>query len=160
MPILATPLGESELDASEYLERLCQSIRQTRPRIDLSFAGGECRLEARNCRHLGMLVSELIENATRLAFPECHGSIRIELTHNDAAAICRVKDNGRGIADNQRGRGMDIVYDLAGRLHATLGRSSGPGGTTWIITIPRRARIGQVTGRRNFAAYVSAARAR
>lgn len=139
MTTLSMSPANEVLDAHEYLERLCRRIRSAIPReIEFSFVGSACRLEAECCRHLGMIVCEMVDVGRRHRFPDGVGRIKIELADNDAATVCRIEDNGRRFADTQASRRIGIVCALAGRLRATLGRSESTGGTIWSITIPHQ----------------------
>lgn len=134
-----TPSDQAELDAGRYLEGLCRSVRLSIPDgIDLSFSGSACPLDAQSCRYLGMIVCELVEDAKRRNFPDGHGVIEIELTNNASVTICRIADNGCESDVARPGDFSGMVYALAGSLRATLRRSAGPNGTTWIISVPQR----------------------
>jgi two-component sensor histidine kinase len=138
---LQAPLGVTVLDAGAYLDELCRSIRATLlDSINLRFAGARYSLPSGRCWRLGMIVSELVENARRHAFDAGRGTISVELRGNDAAAVCKVADDGRGYVEGKLGRGLRIVHALAETTRGTIARTSGPGGTTWIVTIPRKSK--------------------
>ena len=65
------------------------------------------------CWRLGMVVSELITNASRHAFGDGGGAIRIELLNHGASVECRVADNGSASTIVRPGRGLKIIQLLA-----------------------------------------------
>lgn len=134
-----TPGDEEELDTGQCLEALCRSVRLSIPDgIDFSFSGSAGQLDAHSCRHLGMIVCELVGDARRRNFPDGHGVMDLELTDTGSATICRIAGNGCDFGGKQAGGRIEKVCALAGILRATLTCSVGPNGTTWIISIPKQ----------------------
>jgi two-component sensor histidine kinase len=130
------PRDDTDMDAADYLRQLCESRRATLDDTDVSFAGCSVRLDAARCRRLGMIVSELVENARKHAFGGFHGVISVELDVVGGRIQCRVADNGCGYSGAARGRGLTIVRALANSLNGSLSREPAPGGTVWLLTIP------------------------
>jgi two-component sensor histidine kinase len=137
---LQGPRGLAELDAADYLRRLCEGRRAVLEGIELCFEGCPVRLDAERCRRLGMIVSELVENARKHAFTGiARGSISVELQALDGQLQCRVCDNGCGYFGGTPGQGLTIVHALAGSLNGSLSHETADEGTVWMLTIPRDA---------------------
>jgi two-component sensor histidine kinase len=134
---LQAPRGTANLDAADYLRQLCESRRAMLDEADVSFTGCSVSLDAARCRRLGMIVSELVENARKHAFNgERQGSISVELSVRDGHIQCRVSDDGRGYFGNAQGRGLTIVRALASSLNGSISHEPANGGTAWLLTIP------------------------
>jgi two-component sensor histidine kinase len=137
---LQGPRTDEDLDAGDYLRQLCESRRTALEQADVRFVGCGVNLDAARCRKLGMIVSELIENARKHAFGgvsgPTSGSISVELGLLDGKIQCRVADNGRGYSGAHRGRGLTIVRALAKSLDGSIAQEPVTGGTAWLLTIP------------------------
>jgi two-component sensor histidine kinase len=134
---LQNPGSAASLDAAEYLRRLCESRRAMLEDADVYFVGCPVSLDAARCRRLGMIVSELVENARKHAFSDTsQGTISVELGVVDGRIQCRVSDNGRGYFGATHGRGLSIVRALASSLNGNLSHEPAKGGTAWLLTMP------------------------
>ena len=82
---------------------------------------------------LGLIVTELVINALKHAFPgrNQHGKIRVGYLSNGKGWKLTVDDDGNGMAaeaDSKPGLGSGIVEALAGQLGATVAvTDQGPG---------------------------------
>ena len=101
----------------------------------------------------GLIVSELISNAIKYAFPgQRPGSILIEGRHRGDQIELAIRDDGVGIAarpepKGRESRGLQIVTILCGQLNATLEqtheeRETGPG-AVFHISFPDKAFSGE-----------------
>lgn len=133
---LQGPRSTTDIDAAHYLRQLCESRRAALEDIDLSFVGCSVTLDATRCRRVGMIVSELVENARKHAFGGAKGAISVELGVLEGSIQCRVSDNGRGYSGVNRGRGLMIVYALAASLNGNMSQEHISGGTSWVLTMP------------------------
>jgi two-component sensor histidine kinase len=125
---LQMPECDTLVDAATYLRRLCRSITRSLledRKISLVLAAQPLRLPADHCWRLGMIVFELINNATRHAFSDRGGEIRAELLWVDPFVECRIMDNGSASGDVQPGHGLKIIKalskDLGGEFEQTFG---------------------------------------
>jgi len=84
---------------------------------------------------VGLLVTELITNSLRHAFPSGRGSIQVTLAHREPGeVVLTVSDDGRGAAATDRpGVGSTIVQGLAKQLSAKLSVVDKPGHTTIMV---------------------------
>ncbi len=89
---------------------------------------------------LGLIVSELIINALKYAFPgNTSGTMRIELAGTGKNARLKVEDNGVGMdpaVARKGGFGLTLVQGLATQINGTATLESKPGHTTWTIEFP------------------------
>jgi two-component sensor histidine kinase len=92
---------------------------------------------------LGLLVTELVTNSLKHAFPEGQGTISVELEHDDAEGGVRlvVRDNGRGqpieTPQPRRGLGATIIKGLVRQLRGSIALSNDHGARTEIhVPVP------------------------
>lgn len=130
-------------DIAPFLEELTHNI--------VAGAGRGVALEVSSCPlevtldfavPLGLLVTELVTNSLKHAFPDGAGVIRVTLERDaDAGARLTVSDDGRGhppapsADDAKPGLGASIVTGLARQLSATLTVRDEDGRTT-LVAIP------------------------
>ena len=136
--------GEEEVEIAAYLRQLCDSLeaalfdddRQISLVVEASY--GMCRAD--DATALGLIVTELVINALRHAFPERRGgTIRVGY-HCDAGGwTLSVSDDGIGIGHPlpRPGLGTSIVESLARQLGADDVSVSSEGGTT--VSLARRS---------------------
>jgi two-component sensor histidine kinase len=130
---------EFRLDAVAYLRELCHSMsrsRLERRNIDLIFVERPLSLHAEQCWLLGMILYELISNASRHAFDGRGGEIKVETVQARGHVECRVSDDGAAPMLARRGSGLRIVEELAASLGGAFDRRSGPRGSACIVIFP------------------------
>jgi two-component sensor histidine kinase len=126
-------------DAAAYLRNLCLSIRRSKlnqMKIELILAARRLWLQPDRCWLLGMIVQELITNATRHAFAGENGCIRVELLRAGAFVECRVLDNGSAPVSCQPGCGLKIVDELTKALDGRFDQRLTTEGSTSIVVFP------------------------
>jgi two-component sensor histidine kinase len=137
---LAMPKGKALIDAATYIRMMGCAMRRAwldRMNIRLAFATQSLPLRPERCRRLGLIVHELVTNATRNAcFDARDGQIKIKLTRIGALVNCVVADNGsrsgRGVSD----RGLRIITDLSKDLSGRIERGFGTESTSVILSFP------------------------
>ena len=123
-----------------FFENLCGAISEA----VLEPAGIRCEaaiesgtLPASQCHGLALMLTELVTNAAKHAFPNKNGAlIRIDLVNCDGAWVCTVADNGIGAIGPLQGTGSRILEGLARSIHARLNGEAGEGGTRVTIAMP------------------------
>jgi two-component sensor histidine kinase len=136
---LQPPGQDTLINVEGYLSRLCRGISRSKlDQMDISLvlAASPLLLYADRCWRLGMIVSELITNATRHAFAGRNGEIRVGLSRSGAFVTCSVADNGSAPAFVQPGRGLRIVEELSRSLDGCFGRRFGPNGSVSTLIFP------------------------
>jgi len=142
---LQMPTTDRQIDAAAYLRELCRSISRARLRhngIELLLVENPLHLGSVQCWKLGLIVAELITNASRHAFAPGGGTIRVELRRQGSSAECRITDNGSG-AENVRqdihpGQGLGIIWELAGGLDSRVEQRFGADGAVAVVSFPIR----------------------
>jgi two-component sensor histidine kinase len=137
-----------------YLSKLCESlttsmISNNRPiTLSVSTEGGS--VTSRDAVSLGLIVTELVLNALKHAFPGDRIDHRITVAYDVAGTNWKlsVADNGIGkrtdvFAQAKSGLGTSIVKALAQQLDARVEVLSGPQGTTVSITHATFAKMPQ-----------------
>ena len=125
--LLSTSEG-GDIEVHAYFTKLCESISASMigdvDQISLIVEGGGGVVEARVSVSLGLIVTELVINALKHAFPEGRkGKIVIDYNFHGPNWILCVRDDGVGMpltAPMRTGLGTSIVAALAGQLHASV----------------------------------------
>jgi len=133
------------IDIAPYLSRLCETlavsmIGDSRP-ISLKTVGEGGHATSRQAESLGLIVTELVMNALKHAFPDEKAEGRIIVAYDMAGTNWKlsVSDNGIGKPDGvfaqaKSGLGTGIVKALSHQLDAQVETLVGPEGTTVSIT--------------------------
>jgi two-component sensor histidine kinase len=133
------------IEIGPYLSRLCESlahsmIGDTRP-ISLKVVGEGGSATSRQAESLGLIVTELVMNALKHAFPDDKAKGQITVAYDMIGTNWKlsISDNGigkpdGGFAQGKSGLGTGIVKALAHQLDAQVETLAGPGGTTVSIT--------------------------
>lgn len=104
-------------------------------RCEASIEGGT--LPAWQCHRLALMLTELVTNAAKHAFPNRKGAlIRIEVANHEGSWLCTVTDNGVGATGPLQGAGSRILEGLARSISARLHGEAGQGGTRVTIAMP------------------------
>jgi two-component sensor histidine kinase len=133
------------IEIAPYLSKLCESlahsmIGDTRP-ISLKVIGEGGRATSRQAESLGLIVTELVMNALKHAFPDDKAKGQITVAYDMIGTNWKlsISDTGvgkpdDGFAHGKSGLGTGIVKALAHQLDAQVETLAGPGGTTVSIT--------------------------
>ena len=115
-------------------------IGDTRP-ISLKVVGEGGSATSRQAESLGLIVTELVMNALKHAFPDDKTKGQITVAYDMAGTNWKlsISDNGigkpeGGFAPGKSGLGTGIVKALAQQLDAQVETIAGPEGTTVSIT--------------------------
>ena len=136
------------IEMAPYLSRLCEALAESmigenRPiSLKVEVAGGE--VSSRQAVSIGLLVTELVINALKHAFPAVTRAGQVVVAYEVAGTNWKlsISDNGIGVPDAKAGRlgqeksglGTSIVKALAQQLEAQVNVLSGPTGTTVSVT--------------------------
>jgi two-component sensor histidine kinase len=140
---LRMPKPDTQVDAAEYLHRLCAVMRRStleQMGIGLVLDSAILTLGSERSWYLGLIVHELITNAARHAFAGRGGEIRVELRCTEGLVQCKVEDNGSAFSNIRQGQGLTIVAHLANELGGTMQHRFKPNGSISILVFPRSAR--------------------
>jgi two-component sensor histidine kinase len=117
-----------DVEVHTYFTSLCESISASMigdtDQISLAVEGGQGVVDARVSVSLGLIVTELVINALKHAFPDGrHGKIAVDYNFHGPNWILCVRDDGVGMplaAPTWTGLGTSIVQALARQLHASV----------------------------------------
>ncbi|MDN4983046.1 sensor histidine kinase [Bradyrhizobium arachidis] len=130
----------AEISVEAFFENLCSALSAAvlEPacvRCEAAIESGT--LPAWQCHRLALMLTELVTNAAKHAFPNKNGAvIRIEMANHEGCWFCTVADNGVGATRPLQGAGSRILEGLARSLGARLFGDAGQGGTRISITMP------------------------
>lgn len=133
----------SAVSVAAFFENLCEAIsgavlEPAGIRCEAAIEGG--MLPASQCHRLALMLTELVTNAAKHAFPNRTGAlIRIEIANRDGVWLCTVSDNGVGATGPLQGTGSRILEGLARSINARLQGEAGQGGTRVTIVMPEAA---------------------
>ncbi len=117
------------VQAHSYFTELCEGISASMigevDQISLTVEGGDGVVEARVSVSLGLIVTELVINALKHAFPGGRpGKITVDYNFHGPNWILCVRDDGVGMPASslslRQGLGTSIVQALAKQLHASV----------------------------------------
>jgi two-component sensor histidine kinase len=135
--MVASRLGIVEL--GPYFDQLCLSLGTSmifdRDQISLAVVADDSAVDGPVSVSLGLIVTELVINAIKHAFPaKRRGKIVVDYRSTGSAWTLSVTDNGVGMpkaaAGGPHGLGVGIVEALARHLHASVQVSGADPGTT------------------------------
>jgi len=129
----------SEVAMRPYLGQLCQSIGASmifdHDLLTIDVTGDDSTMPPDASVSVGLIVTELVINALKHAFPERrHGSIEVDFSSRPAGWSLTIADDGVGMPespdDKRAGLGTTIVTALAKQLGASVVVTGGHPGTT------------------------------
>ncbi|HEY5722868.1 MAG TPA: histidine kinase dimerization/phosphoacceptor domain -containing protein [Allosphingosinicella sp.] len=136
--------GIDQIDMAAYLTKLCAGLAASmigpHHRIEIEVVADKGTLQTSNAVSLGLIVTELIINSIKYAFPTARADARILVTFEVDAADWKlsISDNGcgRSAAAETRpgGLGTVIVGALAKQLQARIEEHSSPAGLRVEVT--------------------------
>jgi two-component sensor histidine kinase len=132
------------VDSQTLLQELCEDFREIVCSRALFI---ECKADSRRLPFdeavlLGLIVNELVSNAVKHAFPDDRaGRIHIGFEASSSHSRLSVVDDGVGFCHGVRhrseaGQGQDLVKGLSDQLGGDLAIASGPGGSSFRLSIP------------------------
>ncbi|HYJ34872.1 MAG TPA: histidine kinase dimerization/phosphoacceptor domain -containing protein [Rhizomicrobium sp.] len=133
------------IDIAPYLSKLCESlaesmIGESRP-AKLTVTADEGFVQSADAISLGLIVTELVINALKYAFPDQRttATVKVDYEVNGTDWKLSVSDNGIGRVEGSGSRakgglGTSLVKALAHQLDAQVETVSGPSGMSVSVT--------------------------
>jgi len=130
-----------EVDVSDFLRRLCESLKQTAPaQIDaINLTAEPIVVPTDLASGLGLLVAELVTNSFKYAYQAGeHGTVAVGFRAFGSGWCLEISDDGRGLPENfdidqSKGFGMQVVKAFVRRLNAKMTVASRPGRTVFEV---------------------------
>ncbi|OAF10638.1 histidine kinase [Bradyrhizobium centrolobii] len=141
--LLSNDDDSSTVSVAAFFESLCEALSEAvlepaRIRCEAAIENGT--LQASHCHRLALMLTELVTNAAKHAFPNKRGAlIRIDVANRDGSWLCTVADNGIGATGPLQGTGSRILEGLARSIHARMHGETGEGGTRVTTAMPEVA---------------------
>ena len=137
--------GIEEIEMRPYLTKLSAGLASSmvgpKQNIDIVAAASAGTLPSSHAVSVGLIVTELIMNAIKYAFPKARASARIRVTFEKAGSDWKltVSDNGvgrlrTGGLGSSTGLGTALVAALAKQLDAQISETSTAKGLTVAVT--------------------------
>jgi two-component sensor histidine kinase len=128
--VLEPPATSGEVNLADYLERLCAALSFAKLRhrgIRLTILQDDIFLAAERCWQVGLILHELITDATRYGFDGRCGQILIEVTQDGPDVLYRVADDCDRVGSVTSSREHRLVEWLALHLqgHVSWNRLAG-----------------------------------
>jgi two-component sensor histidine kinase len=137
---ISSTFSDEDIAVDTYLEHLIRNLSKailSPANIRCQILSDEGRLPADLCGRLGIIVTELVFNASKYAFAgRSNGVVRIDMRRNGGQWNCAVSDNGVGMNDTGGGTGLNMVRELARSLKGRLILRSGVFGTVACVILP------------------------
>jgi two-component sensor histidine kinase len=137
--------GIDQVNVRTYLQKLCAGladsmVSELEP-VAIEVLAEDGMIASGKAVSLGLIVTELVINALKYAFPDAKTDARVLVTYeiNGTDWNLAVSDNGTGKSEHhasgpESGLGTAIVQALATQLDARMETRSKPGGMTVIVT--------------------------
>lgn len=128
------------VDLSDYLCGLVEDLRQSADQggRSLQFLSSQTRIGTDFAIPIGLIVTELVINAFKYAYPAGDGPIRVKAERNGDLITVQVEDDGIGVTESDwrkgGGIGSKIVLAMVEKIGGALNIETRPSGTCITIT--------------------------
>jgi two-component system, sensor histidine kinase PdtaS len=133
----------SFIELNDFVGELCKKMNETVPALTIKCAADALVLSADNAVPLGLLINELVTNASKYAYPAGSGVIEVSARKNGKNLTIEVSDQGVGLPDGfvvdqpRKSLGFRLitgfVRQLGGRL---LVKKNEPTGVRFTVEMP------------------------
>lgn len=131
------------VELADLLSSICQRLQSQQENVILTLTCEKIDVEADRAIPIGLLVTELVTNAMKHAYPDAGGNVDIFVTSDETSIILRVTDQGVGVPtgwsfENLSGKslGAQVIVSLIEQLKGKLQIAS-KAGLALTISIPR-----------------------
>jgi two-component sensor histidine kinase len=132
----------TEVRFDEYCRRISAPLVEMAENVGLELETEAVSVPVKDAAALGLVVTELITNALKYAFPGGRpGSITVSLRRTETAVRLEIKDDGVGLPPGfdlnaRAGMGLSLVRDFAAQVDGAFSISGGAGGTSCVLEFP------------------------
>lgn len=127
------------VDLGAFLGGIIEKIARQNDRLSIYLACDPLEVLADKAIPIGLLITELVTNATKYAYPGGSGEIRVEARAINNNLRVQVADDGAGLPEGftfenppKRSLGSQMIVSLSRQLHGTLDAVSGRGTTVTV----------------------------
>ena len=132
------------LDSESFVRELCADLKASMARgrpVSIECVAIRRPLLLAHAIPLGLIVTELVTNTLKHAFPDCRrGTVRVRLEGSNGGLRLTVEDNGTGFEShgraNGRGQGQTLLRALSQQLGGCLEFKSTDRGSTFRLDFP------------------------
>ena len=128
------------VDLSQAMQELCGRLGHLSPGVVLECeTAGQVLMDAERAIPLALIVSELLTNAMRHAYPGGKGLVSVSLRASGGVVRITVGDEGVGFGQDEEepGLGSTVIQSLSRQVGAEVVTRSRPGaGTVTTVTVP------------------------
>jgi PAS domain S-box-containing protein len=139
--LLYTTKAVSVVNLDEYLQKVLEGLPVNWRKISLTSKLDPIRVSVKTAIPIGLIVSEIITNAVKYAFPEDRfGSINISLRKTDSGSVLTIEDDGIGIPKEfilgeTKTSGLGLVSALTTQIEGKISMQV-ENGTRFALEIP------------------------
>jgi PAS domain S-box-containing protein len=129
----------NEVQLDDYCARVAVALGQLSGNLALKTEFESVTVPVKKATPIGLIVTELITNAIKYAFPDGRlGTITVALRKTAAGALLEVRDDGVGLPAGfdlaaNTGRGLSLVQGLSGQIDGSFRIEGGAGGTRCVV---------------------------
>lgn len=131
------------IDVGRFLSELCERLQPQAPAIRLVCEADSIAIDADHAIAAGLLVTELVTNAVKHAYPGGSGVVELTCRGTPERFVIRVADSGVGLPgefDLESARptslGMRMIRSLSQQIGGTIAVERGVG-TAFVLTVVR-----------------------
>jgi two-component sensor histidine kinase len=120
---LRAPSSPEAIELSAYLEEICAALcdaRLTDLGVSLALVMDNVRLDADRCWLIGLILTELINNAARHGLRRGPRHIGVRLASDGRWMLCAVTNPAPAEPANAKGRGHRVIAALSSELGGTV----------------------------------------
>ena len=141
---LYTANDVEQVDLRDYLGALIEELGESwssdaLPRT-LTLSAEPIRVKTDRAVSIGVIVTELVTNACKYAYPDRAGEVRILVTRADGHCVLAVEDDGCGMAVDQKpqgtGLGTKLIRAMAQSLQTAVEYDPAHSGVRAVLRVP------------------------
>jgi two-component sensor histidine kinase len=137
--VLESDGDDQHIAVPEFFEALCKALSDSMlgpAGICCELAIEEGKLPSDQCHRLALVITELVTNAAKHAFPTGSGGIiSVKMFSREGRWYCSVADNGLGANGGAPGAGIKILEALCRSINADIRIEANEAGTTVKISL-------------------------
>ncbi|OHE63164.1 MAG: hypothetical protein A2Z99_03265 [Treponema sp. GWB1_62_6] len=140
--LLQSVTSYKTLQLDEYCIRIAEPIVGLSWMISLAVEAESIEMPVKNAATIGLIVTELMMNAMKYAFPdERHGVITLAIRKTAVGALLEIRDDGIGLPDgfalpDDAGLGLNLVRELIGQIGGSFMMEGTGTGTRCTVEFP------------------------